>query len=114
MEAMTPRQNKVARLIQKELAGMMQSYARDHFHGTLISVSVVRVSPDLSLAKCYFSIFPVDKTKTIMENLDQHNKEVRFQLGNRIRNQVRIIPELAFFVDDSQEYLQNIENLLKK
>lgn len=114
MEAMTPRQNKVARLIQKELAGMMQTYARDWFHGTLISVPVVRVSPDLSLAKCYFSIFPVDKTKPIMDNLEQRHKEIRFQLGNRIRNQVRIIPELAFFVDDSQEYLQNIENLLKK
>ena len=114
MEAMTPRQNKVSRLVQKELANMMQAYARDWFHGTLISVSVVRVSPDLSLAKCYFSIFPVDKTKEVMENLDQHQKEIRFQLGNRIRNQVRIIPELAFFVDDSLDYLENIETLLKK
>jgi ribosome-binding factor A len=114
MEAMTPRQNKVARLVQKELASMMQTYARNWFHGTLISVSIVRVSPDLSFAKCYFSIFPVEKSKEVMENLEQHQKEIRFQLGNRIHNQVRIIPELAFFVDDSQEYLEKIETLLKK
>lgn len=114
MEAMTPRQNKVARLVQKELASMMQNYARDWFHGTLISVSIVRVSPDLSLAKCYFSIFPVDKSKEIMQNLEENQKEIRYQLGTRIRNQVRIIPELAFFVDDSMDYLENIETLLKK
>lgn len=114
MEELTPRQNKVARLIQKDLAEMFQSYARSWFQGSLITVSVVRISPDLSVAKCYLSIFPDNKKDEIMANINAHNKEIRFQLGNRIHNQVRIIPELSFFIDDSLDYLENIEKLLKK
>lgn len=114
MEELTPRQNKVARLIQKDLAEMFQSFARSWFQGSIITVSVVRISPDLSFAKCYLSIFPDNKKDEIMANINAHNKEIRFQLGNRIHNQVRIIPELAFFIDDSLDYLENIENLLKK
>lgn len=114
MESLTPRQNKVSRLIQKELAEMFQNYARTWFQGSIISVSVVRISPDLSVAKCYLSIFPDDKKTIIMENITSHIKEIRFQLGNRIHNQVRIIPELIFYLDDSLDYLENIERLLKK
>ena len=114
MEELTPRQNKVSRLIQKDLAEMFQSYARSWFKGSIITVSVVRISPDLSVAKCYLSIFPDNRKDEIMGTISQHIKEIRYQLGARIRNQVRIIPELIFNIDDSLDYLQNIENLLKK
>ncbi|MCQ2376275.1 MAG: 30S ribosome-binding factor RbfA [Salinivirgaceae bacterium] len=114
METATPRQNKVARLIQKDLAEMLQVYARSWFQGSLITVTIVRISPDLSVAKVYLSIFPDSKKDEIMKTIQAHNKEIRFQLGQRIGKQVRIIPELIFNVDDSLEYLENIENLLKK
>jgi len=114
MEELSPRQNKVSRLIQKELAEMLQTYARNWFQGSSISVSVVRISPDLSVAKCYLSIFPDNRKEEIMTTINQHIKEIRYQLGSRIRNQVRIIPELIFNIDDSLDYLENIEKLLKK
>ena len=113
MEELTPRQNKVSRLIQKDLAEMFQSYARSWFKGSIITVSVVRISPDLSVAKVYLSIFPDSRRDEIMNSISAHSKEIRFQLGNRIHNQVRIIPELNFFIDDSLDYLENIERLLK-
>lgn len=113
MEELTPRQNKVSRLIQKDLAEMFQSYARSWFKGSIITVSVVRISPDLSVAKVYLSIFPDNRRDEIMNSISAHSKEIRFQLGNRIRNQVRIIPELNYFIDDSLDYLENIERLLK-
>ena len=113
MEELTPRQNKVSRLIQKDLAEMFQSYARSWFKGSIITVSVVRISPDLSVAKVYLSIFPDSRRDEIMNSIAAHSTEIRFQLGNRIHNQVRIIPELNFFIDDSLDYLENIERLLK-
>lgn len=113
MESSSPRQLKVARLIQKELAVLLQKMSKEHIPGTLLSVSSVRVSPDFALAKIYVSIFPVDKTKVTMEFLSLSNKEIRFRLGNLIRNQVRHIPELAFFIDDSLDYIENIDRLLK-
>ena len=113
MEELTPRQNKVSRLIQKDLAEMFQSYARSWFKGSIITVSVVRISPDLSVAKVYLSIFPDSRRDEIMNSISAHSKEIRSQLGNRIHNQVRIIPELNFFIDDSLDYLENIERLLK-
>ena len=111
MEELTPRQNKVSRLIQKDLAEMFQGYARSWFKGSIITVSVVRISPDLSVAKVYLSIFPDNRRDEIMNSISAHSKEIRFQLGNR--NQVRIIPELNYFIDDSLDYLENIERLLK-
>ena len=96
------RLSKIERLLQKELSDIFQKQTQA-MHGILISVSVVRVSPDLSVARAYLSIFPSDKSKAI-----------RFDLGQRIRKQVRKIPELTFFIDDSLDYIENIDNLLKK
>lgn len=83
-------------------------------HGLLISVSVVRVSPDLSVARAYLSIFPSGKSEEMLENIRTNTKAIRFDLGQRIRKQVRKIPELSFFIDDSLDYIENIDNLLKK
>jgi len=107
------RQNKVARLVQKELASFFQAESNRLFQGKLISVTVVRVSPDLGLAKVYLSIFPVEKDESFLPLVTQHTKIIRNALGRSIRHQVRIIPELVFYLDDSVDYLQHIEDLLK-
>lgn len=114
METGTPRQNKIARLIQKEMADMLQKYGKDWLPGVIISVSTVRISPDFSFAKCYLSIFPTAKNDEIIEKLNANVKELRYQLGTRIKNQVRKIPEIALYLDDSLDYIDNIENLLKE
>jgi ribosome-binding factor A len=109
-----PRQNKVARLVQKELAEMFLKYAKDWIPGVLVSVSSVRVSPDFALAKVYVSIFPSEKAEKVLESLNHHNKEIRYQLGQRVKNQLRIVPEIALFIDDSLDYIENIDKLLKE
>jgi len=79
----------------------------------MISVTVVRVSPDLALAKIYLSIFPSEDAKIFLEELKVHTKHIRNLLGQRVKNQLRIVPELAFFIDDSLDYVSKIEDLLK-
>ena len=107
------RLSKIERLLQKELGDIFHRQAQGR-HGVLISVSVVRVSPDLSVARAYLSIFPSEKCKELIENIRANTKAIRFDLGQRIRQQVRKIPELSFFIDDSLDYIENIDNLLKK
>jgi ribosome-binding factor A len=107
------RLSKIERLLQKELGDIFQRQTQ-MMRGVIVSVSVVRVSPDLSVAKAYLSIFPSNKSKELLENIRENTKTIRYDLGQRIRTQVRKIPELAFFIDDSLDYLENIDNLLKK
>ena len=107
------RQNKIARLIQKDLSNIFQAQTRQT-RGILVSLSVVRVSPDLSVAKAYLSIFPSAKAEEIITNINAQAAQIRFELGNLERHQLRIIPELKFFIDDSLDYIENIDNLLKK
>jgi ribosome-binding factor A len=80
----------------------------------MISVTTVRVSPDLSLAKTWISIFPSDKSDEILESLRSHVPRIRYELGQKVRNQLRIVPEIAFFIDDSNDYIDKISNLLKE
>ena len=108
------RQKKVARLVQKELSEIILHHTGELAPGRLISVTTVRVSPDLSLAKIWVSIFPSEKSAEALSNLKSHVTRLRFELGQKIRNQLRIIPELAFFIDDSNDYIDNISNLLKE
>ena len=98
------RLSKIERLLQKELSDIFQKQTQA-MHGILISVSV---------ARAYLSIFPSDKSKEMLENIRANTKAIRFDLGQRIRKQVRKIPELTFFIDDSLDYIENIDNLLKK
>ncbi|GHT37911.1 hypothetical protein AGMMS49574_30540 [Bacteroidia bacterium] len=81
-------------------------------HGTLVSVSAVRVSADLSVAKAYLSIFPSDKGEELLKAIRANTKTVRYELGQRVHLQLRKIPELTFFIDDSLDYLENIDKLL--
>ena len=107
------RQNRISRLLQKELAAIFQSQAR-LMHGVLVSVTRVRISPDLSICTAYLSIFPSDKGEELLKNIVANEKTIRYELGTRVRNQLRIIPELRFFIDDSLDYLDHIDELLKK
>jgi ribosome-binding factor A len=107
------RLQKIERLIQKDLGEIFLSQTRS-MPGILISVTKVRVSPDLGLAKAYLSIFPSEKGKEILDAINQNKKTIRFELGQLEKNQLRKIPELSFFPDDSLDYLENIDNLLKK
>ena len=101
----TTRQNKIARLLQKELSDIFLLQTKS-MPGILISVSAVRISPDMSVARAYLSIFPSEKSEKIVKNINGN-------MGTRVRHQLRIIPELKFFVDDSLDYLERIDELLK-
>lgn len=107
------RLNRIARLLQKELSLIFQSQTR-MTHGIMVSVTRCRVSPDLSICTAYLSIFPSDKGEEIMKNINANTQTVRYELGTRVRNQLRIIPELRFFIDDSLDYLERIDQLLKQ
>lgn len=108
----TTRQQKIARLIQKELGDIFQKQTQAT-HGVLVSVSAVRISPDLSIAKGYLSIFPSERAQEILNNINANARQIRYDLGKRVRFQLRIIPELKFFIDDSLDYLDHIDELLK-
>lgn len=107
----TTRQNKIARLIQKELSEMFLLQTKS-MPGVLVSVSIVRISPDMSYARAYLSIFPSERGEEIMKNINDNMKAIRYELGNRVRHQLRIIPELKFFIDDSLDYAEKIDKLL--
>ena len=108
----TTRQNKNSRLIQKELSDIFLQQTKA-MNGVLVSVSVVRISPDMSVVRAYLSVFPSERSEEIVKNINDNTKSIRFELGNRVRHQLRIIPELKFFVDDSLDYIENIDRLLK-
>lgn len=107
------RLQKIERLLQKELGDIFQKQTQA-MRGVLVSVSVVRVSPDLGIAKAYLSIFPSEKSKDLLDAIRANTKAIRYDLGQRVGKQLRIIPELSFFIDDSLDYIEHIDKLLKK
>ena len=109
----TIRQNKVARLLQKEISLIFQLNSANWFPNTMVSITVVRPSPDFSFAKVYMSVFGKMEPQECVDLMTAHAKLVRGELGNRIKNQLRIVPELAFYVDDSLDYAEEIDQLLK-
>lgn len=108
------RQLKSARLIQKEMAEIFLSETRGLFGNVMITVTVCRMSADLGIAKIYVSLFPVKEKDKLLKKIKEHTGELRGILGSRIRKQVRVVPELVFFLDDSIDYAEHIDNLLKK
>ncbi|MCD4694682.1 MAG: 30S ribosome-binding factor RbfA [Bacteroidales bacterium] len=108
------RQNKVSRLLQKDLGEIFQHEFINTFERAMITVTKVHVTSDLSLAKVYISLFATSDKEGLLNSIKHHSKEVRYKLGKRIGRQVRIIPELQFFLDDSLDYIENIENLLNE
>ena len=113
-QVQTTRQQKIARQIQRDIAEILQKENSLTPRGVMVTVTTVRVSPDFAYAKVYFSIFPFDKSAQVMEALEKNNWFIRRELGRRIRNQLKIVPELQFFLDDSLEYIENIDSLLKE
>lgn len=108
------RQLKVAREIQRDMAEIIRSKGMAHFAGTMVTVSGVKISPDLSYAKIYISIFPSSKTEEVMGIIASEAKVLRGELGRLVAKQLRIVPELTFFLDDSLDYIEHIESLLKE
>ena len=109
----TTRQQKISRLVQKELSEIFRRET-DKTHGTLVSVSSVRVSPDLSVANVRLSIFPSENAQAIMDNINQNERGIRHQLAQQVRYQLRRCPELKFHIDDSLDYIDHIDQLLAK
>ena len=107
------RQNRISRLLQKELSLIFQSQTRQ-MHGVMVSVTRVKISPDLSICTAYLSIFPSERGDELLKNIQQNTSTIRYDLGQRVRIQLRIIPELRFFIDDSLDYLERIDDLLKQ
>ena len=109
----TTRQQKYARLIQKELSDIFQRDKRGILENAFVTIADVRVSPDLSVAKVYISMFLAKEKEAVLEKINKRKKEIRKALGDKIGKQVRIIPDLVFFIDEVEENAQRIENLIK-
>ena len=105
------RQAKIARLIQKELSEIFRAQTAKT-HGTLVSVSSVRVTPDLSMARAYLSVFPSAKAQEMIDSINKNVRTIRYDLAQRVRYQLRKTPELSFYLDDSLDYIEKIDNLL--
>ena len=106
------RQNRVEGVIQEELSVFFQRNAREICLGAMVSVTVVRVTPDLSVARIYLSIFTGPDKKEVLAHIQENGKKIRGEVGKRLKNMHRI-PELNFYIDDSMDYAMEIENLLK-
>lgn len=109
----TTRQAKISRLLQKELSEIFRLQTAKT-HGIIVSVSAVRVTPDLSIARAYLSVFPSDKAKDMIDSINVSAKTIRYELAQKVRFQLRKCPELQFYIDDSLDYIENIDNLLEK
>lgn len=109
----TNRQKKISSVLQKDLAEVLQHAARDGMKGVIISVTKVHVTTDLSQAKVYISIFPQLKRDILMEGIRANTKSIRYEMAKRTRNQLRRMPDLTFYVDDSLDYIEDIESALQ-
>jgi len=107
------RQKKVSRLVQKEMADIFLRKGGELAHGKMVSVTKVRVSPDLSFAKIYISIYPSEGQEKVLKGIQEHSPKIRFDMGHKVGRQLRIVPEIAFFIDDSLDYIDKIDRLLK-
>jgi ribosome-binding factor A len=107
------RQNKVGKLIQKDLSDIFLHMSRELFKNTMVTITVVRVTADLGIARVYLSIFPSGKSEEVLNNIKLHSPTVRLELGKKIRHQLKTVPELEFYIDDSLDYIENIDRILK-
>jgi ribosome-binding factor A len=108
------RLEKISALLKKELAQIFRQHMNTSFGGVMITVTLVRVSPDLSMAKVYLSFFPTEKKNAAIENVNRLDQYVRKLLAQSVGKQIRKVPDLKFFVDDSLDYYEEIDRLLKK
>ncbi|MCB9195787.1 MAG: 30S ribosome-binding factor RbfA [Flavobacteriales bacterium] len=109
----TIRQEKISAVIKRDLSAYFQQEARTLCQGAMVTVTIVRVSPDLSLARVYLSIFAGPDKKVVLKNIQENAKAIRHNLSQKVKQQMRKTPELAFFLDDSLDYAEEIDKLLK-
>ncbi len=114
MEGESTRQQKVGKQLQRDLAEIIRERGMSAFGGAMVSVTSVRVSPDLAVAKVYLSFFPSEKAKDALKLVEAASKSIRGELGKRVSKQLRIVPEMVYYIDDSLDYVQRIDELLKK
>lgn len=108
------RQQKFAGLLQEELAAIFQREGSSYLPNTLVTITKVRVSPDLAVAKVYLSFLNTNNTELSLATVNSHTGEIRYKLGTRIRHQARVIPTLSFFVDDTNEYVEHMDKIFDK
>lgn len=108
------RQLKVARELQRDLAEIIRRKGMAAFGGAMVTVSEVRISPDLSIAKVFVSIFPSEKQGAVMQILEENKKSIRGELGREVSSQLRIVPDIDFLIDTSLDYAAHIDELLRK
>ncbi len=109
----TNRQKKIAGVLQKDLADVLQHAAQDGMKGVIISVTKVNVTSDLGQAKVFLSVFPQLKREIILKGVKENTATIRYEMAKRTRNQLRRMPELSFYIDDSLDYIEDIDNALK-
>lgn len=112
-ETVSTRGQKIGKQIQRDMSEILSREVPGILHGAMATVTMVRLSPDFALAKVYVSVFPFDKHQAVLASLTEHAKALRGILGNRVKHQLRHVPELAFYLDDSLEYISEIDKLLK-
>lgn len=108
------RQQKFAGLLQEELAAVFQKEGAAYLPNTLVTITKVRVSPDLGVAKVYLSFLNTDNTTLSVNTVNSHAGEIRYKLGSRIRHQARVVPSLSFFVDDTNQYTAHMDKIFDK
>ncbi len=108
------RQQKVSKLIQKELSELFQIEGLSFQKGTLITITNVKTTSDLSLARVYLSIFGITEKNTVLQHFKDNVKEIRFKLGQRVKQQLRIVPDITFYEDDTLDFIEKIDSLLKQ
>ncbi|MFA5713408.1 MAG: 30S ribosome-binding factor RbfA [Bacteroidales bacterium] len=113
MEQQSTRQLKVSRQIERDLSEIFRERALGNYQGALISVTSVKITPDLSLARVFLSIFPSNKAEEVFKLIEESSKSIRGELGRRVSKQLRIVPQLLFHLDDSLDYIEKIDKLLK-
>lgn len=113
-EIESTRQQKVGRQIQRDISDIFSKEAASLLSGTMVSVTLVRMSPDFEVAKVFLSVFPFERHAAVMETLEKNNWMIRKALGTRVKHQLRHVPELVFRIDDSLEYIDSIDKLLKE
>lgn len=109
----TNRQKKIAGVLQKDLADVLQHAAQDGMKGVIISVTKVNVTSDLGQAKVFISVFPQLKREIILKGVQENTSTIRYEMAKRTRNQLRRMPELSFYIDDSLDYIEDIDNALR-
>ena len=110
----TIRQERINNLLQKDLGEIFQIEMRHVTQGAMITVTKVKVTPDLSVAKVYLRLLAAADKDALLKNIRSHTKEIRGKLGNRIKNQLRVVPNLSFYIDDSLDYIENLDSLLSE